>query len=261
MKTGLLIIFTIFISLAAGVQTASACMCARPDPVDAEFERFAVVGVFKLVSVDDGPEPTGDDVNLTQRAVAKIKFRIEKVYKGTLRAGTTVALEQLRLTGCDHSFFAEQTGTSFLFYLDTDPSAGPKWRVFGCSRSGDVKGAAADLLYLEKMAQVRGKTRLSGIVKQAFVIGGGANPRTDLLADSPVIITGKGKTVQLKTDKNGVYEIYGLAPGRYRVTPVKIKGYGFTGSHGLDYAEVDIRAGAHTEQNFDFGNNEDSSGP
>ena len=49
----------------------------------------------------------------------------------------------------------------------------------------------------------------------------------EILTDSPIVIKGNGKTIRLKTDKNGVYEIYDLAPGRYRVTPVKIRGYKF----------------------------------
>jgi hypothetical protein len=243
MKTGILVTFTIFISLFLGARTASACMCAAPQPVDSELERSAVAGVFKVLSVEDRPERTGDG-NLDFKVVTQVKFTIENVYKGTLRAGDTVTLEQVRMTGCDRYFFTEQTGTSFLFYLDTDPSADPKWRVSGCSRSGDVKEAAADLMWLNNIEKMRGKTRLSGRVTRYYSVNGAG--RREAMADWGVRISGNGTVIQLKTDANGVYEVYDLKPGRYKVTAEEMPGY------SMHLGQVDVLPGRQAEMMFHY---------
>ena len=71
------------------------------------------------------------------------------------------------------------------------------------------------------------------------------------------MITGNGKTIEIDTDQNGVYEVYDLAPGRYRITPVRIEGFS-TGEKG--YEQVEIKAAAHTEKNFHFRMNKTTTG-
>jgi hypothetical protein len=261
MRTKLFIILTVFTFLLLAAGTASACLCAYPGTVDREFGRRAVVGVFKLQTIFERQERTDKPEtpdNTTEEGlfatVRHVKFSVEKVFKGSLKPGQEVNLLQISPTNCDRSFGEDDQGTEYLLYLNSDPSKDKDWKISYCSRSDDIKSAAADLLYLENMANVSGKTRLSGSVRQRFGVGAqGEQLRTVWLAGSPVVITGNGKTFRrLKTDKNGAYEIYDLAPGRYQVTPVKIKGFDFAGSHSLPYAEVEIKAGAQAEQNFTF---------
>ena len=66
-----------------------------------------------------------------------------------------------------------------------------------------------DLLYLENIAKVQGRTRVSGVVD-----GDDENA-----AGQQVRITSKNKSYMATTDKNGVYELYDLPPGRYLTEP------------------------------------------
>ena len=113
-------------------------------------------------------------------------------------------------------------GIDFLFFLSKKP-ADNLWSAFICTRSNSVKGAAEDLMYLEKMSEVKGKTRLSGTLAQEDKSatedeGDSYKP----LVGMTVTISGNGKKIKLKTDENGVYEIYDLPIGKYKVTPDKI---------------------------------------
>jgi hypothetical protein len=221
---------------------ASACLCGGPFPVDVEFGRNQTVGVFKVVSTETLAQPQKEG-NLPGRPSYLIKLSVEKVFKGALKQGQEVTLSHAGITDCDRHSFIGREGTEFLLFVASDPAANKGWNISGCSRSEEIGKASADLLWLDNLDALRGKTRLSGTVKQYFDTAG----KTELLAGSPVLITGNGKTIEIATDQNGVYEIYDLAPGKYRVTPVRIEGFS-AGEKG--YEEVEIKAGAHTEKNF-----------
>src|SRR5205823_1127142 len=62
------------------------------------------------------------------------------------------------------------------------------------------------------MNSVRGRTRISGVLD--------VDSSEDLSLDGRTIrIIGKHKTYIAKTDKNGVYELYDVPPGRYVLEP------------------------------------------
>jgi hypothetical protein len=65
-------------------------------------------------------------------------------------------------------------------------------------------------------------------------------------------VTGNGKTVALWTDAKGVYEVYGLAPGKYSVTPEGVEGYKFGYPAKQKSLEVIVTPAAHTEANIEF---------
>jgi hypothetical protein len=81
-----------------------------------------------------------------------------------------------------------------------------------------VDSAHEDLLYLEKMDRLRARTRLSGYVERE-----GAD--FENVKGQQVRIVGRNKTYIATTDENGVYELYGLPPGRYSIEPVFQRGW------------------------------------
>jgi len=147
---------------------------------------------------------------------------IEKVFKGKLKIRDEIVFGQGGGADCVWTFNEESIGHQFLFYLtrpekfsrdDYLPSKDPGlWFAFGCGRSSGLPGATDDLLYLENLKKVRGKTRISG------TLGGWENPDLDV-AGKKVKVIGPKKTYETKTDKDGVFEIYDLPPGKYFVEP------------------------------------------
>jgi hypothetical protein len=77
-----------------------------------------------------------------------------------------------------------------------------------------------DLLFLDNLDKVKGKTRISGTVQ--FDIEDDKSPS---LGGLIITIQGNGRTYKVKTDKNGVYEIYGLPPGMYSIAPEIPRGF------------------------------------
>lgn len=235
--------------LAAGAGVARACMCGPSPTVDKEYDRHEIVAIFKVVSTSERQERTADEEQPRYPTVKQIKFSVEKVFKGALKPGEEVILRQAAF-GCVKNFDEASEGKDLLVYLTSDPNKDAKWFISPCSRSTDLEWAAADLLYLEKLSKVLGKTRLSGTIKRYYGAGAeGETTRWETMAHSPLLITGKGKTVRLKTDEHGAYEVYDLAPGKYRITPVRIRGHSATES---GYEDVEIKKGGHTENNFIF---------
>ena len=239
MKARLSIVLPVLIAILVLPVLASACMCPAPLALDKEFERSATVGVFKITSTferqerADDAEMPGEGIEPQYATVRQVLFSVEKVFKGTLRPGDEVRLVQIGPTMCDRYFDESMEGTEYLLYLPSDPSKDKEWKILGLHALERCNGGRGGPAVSRKNGAGARKTRLSGTVIQTFwPAAEGEVYRQEILADSRVVITGKGKTVRLKTDKNGVYEIYDLAPGRYRVTPVKIRGYDFIQNEG-----------------------------
>ena len=198
------------------VQTVSACSCGTGPTVLEAFERAEEVVILRVVSVEKSEEKDRyvDDVRSTTMIV-------ERVFKGHLKVRDEIAFGQGGGADCVWTFNEKSIGHQFLFYLATPDkyavsSQPPKdphfWYAFACGRSGGVDGVTEDLLYLENIKKVKGKTRISG------KYGGWQNPGLDV-EGKKIKFIGPKKTFEAKTDQNGVFEIYGLPPGKYVVEP------------------------------------------
>jgi len=86
---------------------------------------------------------------------------------------------------------------------------------------------------------MRGKTRITG----KLVRPGGP------LTGSTVSIVRRGKKTVIETDENGEFEVFGLAPGKYRIAPDNIEG--MTNTTGR-YVDVRLKKGGTVIQNFVF---------
>ncbi len=179
---------------------AFACSCAESPTVDREFAWAKNVAVMKLNSVNKGP---------TGYIVSSV-LSIEKVFKGNLKAGAEHFLAQGSGADCIWTFNEDQIGQDFLFYLADETAIAST-----CSRSNEISRAAADIKYLEKIGEVRRRTRISGMVrKYDRAVLEGQEGRLVALDEHPIRIIGAGRDLRIKTDENGVYEVYGLPPGQ-----------------------------------------------
>lgn len=241
---------SIVILLSAG--DAAACSCRGNPTVKEKFEANPYVGVFKLQSLETAQtEPDGPISNNGQ-------FSVEKVFKGDIKAGDIITFSLRRYGMCSASFGDDPIGKEFLFYVDPQEENGVRiWAGSICSGWKDLDDGSArgDLLYLEKLASVKNKTRISGQIEQYFGSAiKGENSEFKPLPNSAVTITGPdGKPHKLKTDEFGFYEIYGLPPGKYRITPAPIRGYRISSEPGQESVTITLKSKNVVEADISFG--------
>ena len=207
---------TLLLSLS---RSASACSCGPLPTVLEAFERSDEVVIVRVLSVEKAADTEKDNYVDGVRSATMI---VEKVFKGNLKIRDEIIFGQGGGADCVWTYNEESIGHQYLFYLKRPerlskesylPSKEPGlWFAFACGRSTGLGGATDDLLYLENLKKVRGKTRISG------TIGGWQNPDLDV-AGKKIKIIGPKKTYETKTDKDGVFEIYDLPPGKYFVEP------------------------------------------
>ena len=219
-RVGFSFLVLTFSFLAA--KTVSACVCPNTDDtVLGKFEDARFVVIARVAAVQPMP----------QLETVHTKIVIEKVYKGNLRVGQEMILVQGG--SCVEDFDKDHIGVKFLLYLRPKLSMRNVWQADRCGGSKPLPGfdinrienAADDLSYLEKMDQVAGKTRLSGtlIFYQWSPTHGGADFKR--IAGRKVRLIGEKEVYEAETNEDGVYEIYDLPPGRYRVEPNISKGW------------------------------------
>jgi hypothetical protein len=217
-----LLLFLTFASalLLAMIQTASACSCAaRPTVLD-EFDGSDEVVILRITSVEKVEDNEKNQMYHYVDGVRTTTAVIEKVFKGKLKVSDEIVFRQGSGADCIWTFSEKSIGRQYLFYLARpekvadDPYMPPNkrglWVGFTCGRSNVLSRATEDLLYLENMKKVRGKTRISGTL--------GRWRDVDLPVEGRrVRIIGPKKTYETKTDANGVFEIYDLPAGQYFV--------------------------------------------
>lgn len=211
-------VFVVFALIVLFAQTdAFGCICGKEPPVLDAFDSAGAVVTARLVSVERNAEKRGED---TFVFITSTRMVVEKVYKGDFKTNDEIVFRQDFIGGCRWYFHEDMTGEKFLFYLETSGvRAGASLLHPGaCGRSRRLKDAADDLLYLDKMNEVRGQTRISG---RAFSDLAGAPS----FANLKIKIVGQNTTYETRTDENGVYEIYDLPPGNYLLEAQAPKGW------------------------------------
>ncbi|HEV2799739.1 MAG TPA: carboxypeptidase regulatory-like domain-containing protein [Pyrinomonadaceae bacterium] len=202
--------------LLFGARAAHACSCGPSPTVLESYEAASNIVILRAISVEktEKAAPDGqiaDDEHYVD-GVKSTKMLVEKVYKGTLKAGDEITFGQGGGADCVWTFNEKSIGRQFLFYLHSKEKNPKLWYGFGCGRSRGLEHATDDLLYLNKLDKVSGKTRISGTV-----VNYGDGDWS--IEGRRIRIIGAKKTYEVKTDKHGVYEIYDLPAGKYLIEP------------------------------------------
>jgi hypothetical protein len=224
-KHFLFLLLCLFVLLIAR-DSVRACSCGpRPTVLDS-YDSSDVVIITRLLSVERAKDT--DDRHYVD-GVRSSTMVVEKVFKGTLKVNDQIVFGQGGGADCIWTFKEEWVGDQFLFYLrpprkDSDKSFFPLsepdwWFAVTCGRSTGLEYATEDLLYLQNMSKLRGKTRISGSIR-----GGWRNPDIDV-ENKLIKIIGPKKTYQVKTGAHGVFEIYDLPPDKYLIEPEIPSGY------------------------------------
>jgi hypothetical protein len=216
-----------------GVRTAAACSCGPAPTVLDAFDHSDVVVVASALSVEKAsPEQTAAPGRMSDGSnyvdgVRSTTMRVEQVFKGTLKVGDEMIFGQGGGASCIRTFNEKDVGQKFLFYLKRF-NGSTRWFASDCGRSDRLHHAADDLLYLTNLDKVRNKTRISGKIRFDYDAG-------ESRAGRKIRIVGAKRTQQLKTDENGVYEVYDMPAGRYFVEPEIPKGWKIA-KFWLDYS-------------------------
>lgn len=202
--------------LTFSVEMVLACSCGPTLTVLEAYEGADVVLIARVLSVEKVEEKSDDEHYVDN--VRSTTLRVEKVYKGNVRVRDELVFRQGGGADCIWTFNEEWIGVEILFYLNKPEPPAKLWYAVTCGRSRGVKGATEDLLYLNNIKKLRGKTRVSGSY-------GDWNSRDFDIANKKIRIVGEKKTFETKTDENGIYEIYDLPAGTYRLEPEMPKGW------------------------------------
>ena len=236
----------LFLFFLLTVRTVEACSCGPSPTVLDSFNHADVVVVATAVSVEKAtPEQTAAPGMMSNGrnyvdGVKSTSMRVEQVFKGNLKVGDEMIFSQGGGANCIWTFDETVVGKKFLFYLMRYKDS-TRWIAGTCGRSNFVEHAADDLLYLTNLNKVRNKTRISGTLNFYYETG-------DSLAGRKIRIVGDKRTVEIKTDANGVYEVYDLPAGRYFVEPEIPKGWKI-GRFWVDYSpSVDRSAKANSSK-------------
>ena len=209
--------FLVLLFLIAAIYPgeAVACTCYPPRPVNERLENSRVVVVARLTEIVG-------EFNLSNEPYFS-RWKVEKVYKGDLRTEDTIELWQGGVGSCIRHFRKEQVNSRLLLFMH-DPttefpswtsgeklqSSRPRYNASYCSGSTELEHAGRDIKYLDKLDELRDKTRLSGTLHAG-------NHAGFSLADVKIKVIGEKKTLDLKSDRTGYFESYDLPPGEYRL--------------------------------------------
>ncbi len=188
----------------------AACARAPTPTVLQAYEDSDIVVVARAISVEKLSDQT--EMPLIGTRVLSTTMEVQKVFKGRLRVGDEMVFGQGNNIQCTWVFYEDVIGKEYLFYLESPPRDEKLWYEYGLGRSRALERAHEDLLYLNNLERVRGRTRVSGVLDDDGLAGLSVEGQT-------IRITGKNRTYLAKTDKNGVYELYDLPPGRYVLEP------------------------------------------
>jgi len=204
-----LFLIAAFILLLSSYDTVFACSCAGyASPCEAYAAADAVfVGYVKKVKPDNSMK--GDDAYEGEQTAY---VQVERAFKGVY--GLEIVLHQPG-HNCAPKFKA---GDRWLLYA-TYHKESKTWEVYGCGRSRSIESANDDLLYLQRLPESAATTRISGELNHYEEDPQKGFSLVKTIAGVKVKITGAEKTYEVYTNSNGVYEIYGLLPGKYSIEP------------------------------------------
>lgn len=204
----------VVILLLLNAPAVEACSCGGYTTICGAYKAADAVfiGVVQRVETTKAKTEDGREFGVGQTA----NVQVEKSFKGVAQPEL---LFRSGVTSCDAVY---KEGQRWLFYAYHNKET-KTWRVAACDRSrvieNDINGAGDDLLYLQNLPKSATATRLSGDIALYEDDPVKGFTRVKNVMGAKVKITGEGKTYEAFTDKEGVYEMYGLPPGKYSVEP------------------------------------------
>lgn len=190
--------------------SSDACMCTTAGPPCQAFWRVDAVFTGLVTEVEIVPLPGSSDNNPMVRG----RLLVQESFRGA--GGSIVEVFTPRYqTACGFPF---RKGEQYLVYANRRPDT-DMLTTSNCTRTRSLAKATEDLLYLRGLASVPSGSRIFGRV------GRYTHDLKTLTQDwsgfvgIPIAIEGSEAKVEIVTGMDGRFDVHGLPPGRYRVTP------------------------------------------
>ena len=188
---------TLWLLLVTGIG-AWGCSCSAWPSAKGAWEESPLVFVGRVEAASFAHMGIGEQA---------VRVRVEEAFKGS-KIGAVLELDQPG-HNCAPKF---KEGERVLFYLHPAKSAG-KWEAWGCHRTQPLDAALDDLLFLRGLPGTAKGNRLSGVV----VLMDSEWNTLRHLAGVKVRIQSGSTVLETVTNGEGLYEMYGLPPGKYTV--------------------------------------------
>jgi hypothetical protein len=196
---------------------ASACDCAHPGPPCKAFAKTPVVFAGRVVKIATiRLKATSGDFYEDRL----ILLEVERSYRGSVGA-TAEVVTGSGGSDCGHDF---RQGEHYLVYAYPHPQSG-KLLTGICQRTRPISKAGDDLEYLSKKEDLSHGAGIEGTIEQLTRDSRQETRVIGFMAGISLLVQGKSRRWTTVSQKDGRFRLWGLPPGRYRVTPVLPKGF------------------------------------
>jgi len=218
MKTRLAYLTMAVMALLCHPARTSACSCIDISVCQAyQYARAVFIGTV----LDSSPVTVEYEVYISPQVIVKhtapekrYRFTVERLFKGAPTAEMEV---QTGVSSADYGV-PFQHGERYVVYAGLNPNTN-QFHTGICTRTTPFSHASEHLDYLLGLPDSATKTRISGTLWQR------TNERdaergfriSQPMSGVRVLLAGEGQRFEAVTNDQGVYQVVGLPPGKYRV--------------------------------------------
>ncbi|MGC1903718.1 MAG: hypothetical protein WA715_07865 [Candidatus Acidiferrum sp.] len=194
-----------------------ACDCADPGPPCKAFANTPVVFAGRVVKIAtiSLKAPSGDFYE-----DRLIFLEVERSYRGSV-GGTAEVVTGSVSTECGYDF---RQGEHDLVYAYPHPQSGKLYTGI-CQRTRPISEAGDDLDYLSKKDDPSHGAGIEGTIEELTRDSRYETRVVGFMAGISLLVQGKSGRWTTVSEKNGRFRLWGLPPGRYRITPGLPKGF------------------------------------
>jgi hypothetical protein len=149
-----------------------------------------------------------------------ILLEVERSYRGSVGKTTEVVTGSYS-TECGYDF---REGEHYLVYAYPHPQSGKLYTGI-CQRTRPISEAGDDLDYLSHKDDPMYRAGIEGTIEELTRDSRYGTRVIGFMAGISVLVEGKSGRWTAVSQNDGRFRLWGLQPGRYRVTPVLPKGF------------------------------------